>query len=66
MKKFEYKILKISPEGFWSGEVKEDTLNEKINALGQEGWELVSVIESDQTNNGIHKLVTFFKREVIF
>lgn len=55
MKKYEYKIydttLGINPDS-----------EEELNFLGNEGWELVAIRESDSVIKGFHKY--YFKREI--
>lgn len=54
MKKFEYKIIRLD-RTFMDMKVME----EQINILGQNGWELVSVIEKE------HYTECYFKQEII-
>ena len=44
MIKWEYKIYDTNYLGFWSNQKTEEGL---LNRLGNEGWELVSIIERD-------------------
>ncbi len=59
MKKWKYKVEDPQWEVSWevSWEVEE-----KLNRLGQNGWELVSVINYTAGSNSYNKY--FFKREV--
>ncbi|WP_197086253.1 DUF4177 domain-containing protein [Sphingobacterium sp. IITKGP-BTPF85] len=43
MRKFEYKTIKIEPKGFWGTKLDEDRIDEILNELGAQGWELVSM-----------------------
>lgn len=43
MKKFEYKTLKIEPKGFWGTRLDTDEIDNILNELGIQGWELVSM-----------------------
>ena len=51
MEKFEYKILAIKTNT-WSGKIDYDDFENKLNEMGQEGWELV-VINSNSLTIGI-------------
>ncbi len=71
MKKFEYKTLKAKEEvegGFWSA--KPNALNSEktelyLNKLGSEGWELVSVFDTNQGHGTTNEIIFVFKREII-
>ncbi len=64
MKKYEYKTIGIKPGGTFSASVlKETELEKKFNALGQEGWELVTQVE-ELKNGWTKKVLLVFKREV--
>lgn len=43
MRKFEYKTIKIEPKGFWGTKLDENHIDEILNELGAQGWELVSM-----------------------
>ena len=40
--KFEYKVVIYDTKGFWGGNVNESQLENQLNSLGNEGWEMVS------------------------
>ena len=58
MKKFEYKTVDCSLPSGVSG------MMTKINKLGKEGWELVSVSPTDSSEYGISGLTAFLKKEI--
>ena len=62
MEKFEYKVLTYDPNGFWGGNVKIDQIEDQLNQLGNEGWELVSCTSSNQSYGTTKSLVCIFKR----
>ena len=46
--KFEYKLVHYKAEGWVSGgKVDIDKMTEEYNAHGQDGWELVSVMDTN-------------------
>ena len=48
--KWEYMSVMFSTAGFWlSGDLNGQAFTDRLNELGAEGWELVSVFD---TNNG--------------
>ncbi|MCP9770179.1 DUF4177 domain-containing protein [Lacihabitans sp. LS3-19] len=66
MKKYEYKVLKTKQEGFWNPEIKSEELMQKLNALGAEGWEMVSAVDTNKHQGITNEVVLFFKRESVF
>ncbi|HMP92472.1 MAG TPA: DUF4177 domain-containing protein [Phnomibacter sp.] len=62
MKKFEYKVLEIEAQMYWDRKLKNVRLEDKMNDLGNEGWELVCAAEYN--SGGLLKSIVFtFKRE---
>ncbi len=62
MEKFEYKVVTYNPNGFFGGNVKIDQIEDQLNQLGNEGWELVSCTSSNQSYGSTKSLVCIFKR----
>lgn len=62
MEKFEYKVVTYDPNGFLGGNVKIDQIEDQLNQLGNEGWELVSCTSSNQSYGSTKSLVCIFKR----
>jgi len=62
MKKFEYRLLDTT-SGFFSG-IDYQELTNHLNALGREGWELVSAIDTLFTQHQIRGLLFTLKREI--
>ena len=44
-----YQVVEIKP-GFW-GTHKNDQIQERLNQLGMQGWELVSVLQTHAMRN---------------
>ena len=57
MKQFEYKTLDFATPAC-SG------MESKLNKLGKEGWELVSVCPTDSSQYGLAIVTAFLKREI--
>lgn len=66
MKKYEYKVIKTKPEGFWNPKVEPDKMIDEINRLGQDGWELVSALDTNVSYGQTNEIIMFFKREARF
>ena len=56
MKKFEYRFEKINPKWSYNKEQQKQELLDRLNQLGQEGWEFVSINE--------YIFGALFKREI--
>ena len=62
-KRFEYKTVEIKSKSVWTMEVPINEIDEILNRLGQEGWELVVVKELVGMGSSLSSLYTF-KREL--
>ncbi|MFD1467168.1 DUF4177 domain-containing protein [Hymenobacter caeli] len=62
MRKFEYRLLDVNG-GFFGG-LDYQGLNDHLNALGREGWEVVAVVETDFTRSQARGLLVTLKREI--
>lgn len=47
MKKFEYKTVRIEPKSFWNPKIDHEEVDHMLNENGRQGWELVSVIDTE-------------------
>ncbi len=64
MRKFEYKTLSVESTSMWTVKhYKPETVEPQINALGQDGWELVSASPIDVNGVTVNMLFVF-KREI--
>jgi hypothetical protein len=63
MDKFEYKIInrKVEGKGIYNSELSYGELEQSLNELGIQGWEVVSIAENDCKYIG----VIFLKRKKI-
>jgi Domain of unknown function (DUF4177) len=65
MKKFEYKTFEVKRENMWNGyEVNIYEVNQLLQELGEEGWELCSTINKIGVSPS-HSFFLIFKREKI-
>ncbi len=63
MEKFEYKVVAYDTKGFWGGSVDQKQLENQLNLLGNDGWELVSSTSTNQSYGSSKSIVCIFKRE---
>lgn len=64
MKRFEYKTVEIKPTGTWTSKFDIVEIDKILNAMGSQGWELVSM---EDRNVGYGTTACFyytFKREI--
>ena len=59
MKKFEYQTVSIELKGYFGSRAYIDNLNQTLNNMGNQGWELVNAELSDH-----NFIVCIFKREL--
>ncbi|MCA5004423.1 DUF4177 domain-containing protein [Sphingobacterium bovistauri] len=64
MKRFEYKTIKIAPNSMWTTEIKVEDIEETLNDLGRQGWELVSVQDLSMSGTSFSYMYTF-KRQTL-
>lgn len=60
MQKWEYRTVKLDAEGWVDRRVDFELLDEKLNSIGGEGWELVSVIHV--ISGSVNSVIAFLKR----
>lgn len=59
---WEYYTYKIKTGGFWGAKVDNQKLDDALNEIGRQGWELVSVVGLNVTYGITKEVVMFFKR----
>ena len=60
MDKWEYKTLKFDGKGFFKSKFE---FEEELNKLGNEGWELVSMLSPVSAYGSTTELFAIFKRK---
>ncbi len=63
MEKFEYKVMTYDTKGIWGGKVEAHQLENQLNLLGKDGWEMVSCTSSNQSYGSSKSIVCIFKRK---
>ena len=64
MPNWAYHTIKIPTAGFFGGEFDDRRLNDTMNALGREGWELVSAFDTNWAKGASKHIVLLFKRAI--
>ena len=62
--KFEYKLVHHKAKGFLGGKVDIDKMAEEYNTYGEDGWELVSVMDTNKSHGESNLVIAVFKREI--
>ena len=63
MMKWEYMTLVLAAKGFWlGGSIDGEKLNERLNELGEEGWELVSMFDTNMAQGQTRDVFAVLKR----
>jgi Domain of unknown function (DUF4177) len=60
IQKWEYRTVKLDSGGWLDRQVNFELLDEKLNSIGEEGWELVNVIHV--VNSSVNSVIAFLKR----
>ncbi|WP_312822591.1 DUF4177 domain-containing protein [Epilithonimonas sp.] len=62
-KRFEYKTIEIKPKSIWSVKIEISDLENELNKLGMDGWEVVTMVPFTSTGTTQGFLYTL-KREL--
>jgi len=63
MKKYEYRLKKYDAKGFFTGgELDLPDIESECNEMGQDGWELVSTITTNESIGATKWVVVTFRR----
>lgn len=62
MTKWEYKSVSIATEGWMGGILKTEEFDQMLNQMGQEGWELVTIFDTNLSNGATRYVIATFKR----
>ena len=63
MEKFEYKVTVYDTKGFLGGTVESRQLEDQLNLLGSDGWEMVGCTSTNQSYGSSKSIVCIFKRK---
>ncbi len=60
---WEYKTIKLGTTGFLGGNLDEAELDQGLNELGSQGWELVTALDTNQSQGATRDVVLILKRQ---
>lgn len=61
--KWEYRTIKLAATGFlMGGKIDEAKLDQMMNDLGDQGWELASAVDTNEAYGSTRDVVVIFKR----
>ena len=63
MKSWEYKTLKLDAGGWMGGALDHQELEIALNDLGIQGWELVSIFDTNFNQGSTRLVIAVLKRE---
>lgn len=59
---WEYKTIKLAATGWAGGKIDELRLDQMMNDLGQQGWELAAALDTNEAYGNTKDIVVIFKR----
>ncbi len=59
---WQYKVEHVEAKGLFGGKVEDNVVEDRLNRLGAEGWELVSTASTTGDFGGTQKVIFIFKR----
>jgi len=59
---WEYKTIKLAATGWVGGKINELQLDQMMNDLGQQGWELAAALDTNEAYGETRDVVVIFKR----
>ncbi len=59
---WEYKTIKLEATGWVGGKIDELRLDQMMNDLGQQGWELAAALDTNEAYGETRDVVVIFKR----
>lgn len=65
MEKCEYYTLIIETKGMFGGKINENQFLSELNRLGNEGWELISSVSTNQDFGSSRNVICIFKRKIL-
>ena len=64
MEQYEYKLMKYDGKGLFGGKFDLTEVDAEFNKMGKEGWELVSLMDTQEGYGKTKWIIATFKRVV--
>lgn len=64
MERWQYQTVQFEAKGFMGGIIDLDAFQGELNALGSEGWELVSCFDTNMSQGQSRYVIAVFKRKL--
>lgn len=61
---FEYKLIQANDEGWFRTKFDWQEVQNTLNKLGKEGWELVNAVDVNASHGGSQEIVFVLKRRI--
>lgn len=62
MQKYEYKVEKLDAKGFWSSKIEPKEMEDMLNQLGRQGWDLITAFDTSKYQGHTTGAFLLFKR----
>jgi Domain of unknown function (DUF4177) len=62
--RWEYKTIRIKAKGFLGGKIDEAQLDDMMNDLGRDGWELAAALDTTKYQGATQDVVVIFKKPI--
>jgi len=61
---WEYKTVKVETKGIMGGKFDQNSFEQLLNGLGQQGWELTNAFTTNHEFGSSRNIVAIFKRAI--
>ena len=62
--KWEYKTVKVDTKGLLGGKFDQNSFEQILNGLGQQGWELTNTFDTNQEMGASRHVIAILKRPI--
>ena len=62
LQRWEYRTVKVAASGWFGPKVDEAQVDERLNGLGMDGWELATAFDTNWGHGATQDIILVFKR----